>query len=132
MAVIFYLPDHEEKSEVLLKCVAAELPQRNIEIFRVFADLRRRLLIPLSDIRVAVLCCQTKTDLKEISSLGDLLQELKIILILPDDDLDTIAKAHSLRPRYLSWVDQNFIDIGAVLKRMADFYDPCLVVEGRL
>ena len=63
--------------------------------------------------------------------MGDLLQELKLVLILPDDDQDTIVKAHTLRPRYLSWVDQNFIDIGAVLRRMVDLYDPCLVGENR-
>ncbi|MBN1547944.1 MAG: hypothetical protein JW902_14935 [Syntrophaceae bacterium] len=131
MAIILYLPDYEEKGEALLQHMAVELPQRNIEIYRIFPDLCRRLLQPLSDVRVAVLFCMTKNDFLEILSLGDLLLELKIILILPDDDRDTIIKAHNLRPRYLSWVDQNYLDIGAVLRRMVELYDPPQVVENR-
>jgi len=106
-----------------------ELPQRKIETCRVFTDLRRRLLRPLSDLKVAVLLCMTKADLQDIFSLGDLLLDLKIILVLPDDDAETLVKAHHLRPRYLSWLDDDFLDIGVVLKKMIELYDVSLVGE---
>ncbi len=84
---------------------------------------------PSSNLKVAVLFCMTKADLQDVFSLCDLILDLKIILILPDDDEETMAKAHHLRPRYLSWLDDNFLDIGAVLKKMIRLYDVSPVGE---
>lgn len=127
--MIFYLPAYEEKGEELLNRMIVELAPRKIETYRCFQDLRQRLQCPFPDIKVAVLLCMTKADLQEIFTLDELLRDLKIILVLPDDDTETIMKAHNLRPRYLSWLDHNFFDIVAVLKRMVDFYDAPLVKE---
>jgi hypothetical protein len=129
MAVIFYLPAYEERGEELLNRMMVELPQQEVETYRCFPDLRWRLQCPFPDIRVAVLLCMSQADLQEIFSLGEFLQDLKIILVLPDDDTETIIKAHNLRPRYLSWLDNNFFDIVTVLKRMVDLYGAPLVRE---
>jgi len=129
MAVIFYLPSNAEGVEALLHRTKDALPQREIETCRVFGDLRRRLLRPLSNLKVAVLFCMTKADLQDVFSQCDLILDLKIILILPDDDEETMAKAHHLRPRYLSWLDDNFLDIGVVLKKMIRLYDVSPVGE---
>ncbi|MDP1989583.1 MAG: hypothetical protein Q8K00_01065 [Syntrophales bacterium] len=58
-----------------------------------------------------------------IASLGDLLADVKSILILADDDRDTIMKAHTLRPRYITWVDTDFRHIVNVLRNMVALYD---------
>lgn len=129
MSVIFYLPTDEERGEELLNCIMGELTPREIETYRSFPDLRQRLQCPFPDINVAVLLCMTKADLQEIFTLGEFLEELRIILVLPDDDTETIIKAHNLKPRYLSWLDHNFFDIVTVLKRMVDLYDHPLVIE---
>lgn len=129
MSVIFYLPTYEERGEELLNCMTAELFLKEIETYRCFPDLRRRLRCPFPDLKVAVLLCMTKADLQEIFTLGEFLRELRIILVVPDDDTETIIKGHNLRPRYLSWLDNNFFDIVTVLKRMVDLYDAPLVRE---
>ena len=112
-----------------MSCMIGELSPREIETYRCFPDLRQRLQCPFPDINVAVLFCMTKADLQEIFTLGEFLQELRIILVLPDADTETIIKAHNLKPRYLSWLDNNFFDIVTVLKRMVDLYDHPLVIE---
>jgi hypothetical protein len=129
MAVIFYLPAYEEKGEELLYRMMVELPQQKVETYRYFSDLCRRLQGPFPDIKVAVLLCMTKADLQEIFSLGEFLRDLRLILVIPDDDTETIIKAHNLRPRYVSWLDNDFFDIVTVLKRMVDLYDAPLVTE---
>lgn len=129
--MIFYLPAYEEKGEELLNRMITELAPRKIETYRCFPDLCRRLQCPFPDVKVAVLLCMTKAHLQEIFTLGEYLQDLKVILVLPDDDTETIIKAHNLRPRYLSWLDHNFFDIVAVLKRMVDFYDTHQAEEGK-
>ena len=121
--MIFYLPAYDEKGEELLNRMLAELAPRRIEIYRSFQNLRQRIQRPFPDVKVAVLFCMTQADLQEIFTLSECLQDFKIILVLPDDDTETIIKAHNLRPRYLSWMDHDFFDRVAVLKRMVDFYD---------
>lgn len=120
MAVIFYLPACERRGEELLNCMMAELSPKETETYRYFTDLRQRLQCPFPDINVAVLLCLTKDDLQEIFTLGEFLMELRIILVLPDDDTETIIKGHNLRPRYLSWLDNDVFDVVTVLKRMVD------------
>lgn len=127
--MIFYLPAYDEKGEELLNCMITELAPRKIETYRCFQDLRLRIQRPFPDVKVAVLFCMTQADLQEIFTLSEFLQDFKIILVLPDDDTETIIKAHNLRPRYLSWLDQDFFDMVAVLKRMVDFYDTPPVKE---
>ncbi len=121
--MIFYLPGHDEKGEELLNRMIAELAPRGIETCRSFTGLRERIRRPCPDVKVAVLLCLTKTHLREIFTLGEYLQDLKVILVLPDDDAETVIQAHNLRPRYLSWMDHDCFDLVAVLKRMVDFYD---------
>jgi len=121
--MIFYMPAYDEKGEELLNRMLAELAPRRIEIYRSFQNLRQRIQRPFPDVKVAVLFCMTQADLQEIFTLSECLQDFKIILVLPDDDTETIIKAHNLRPRYLSWMDHDFFDMVAVLKRMVDFYD---------
>ena len=51
-------------------------------------------------------------------SLRKLLSDLRLILILPDRDRDTVMSAHALRPRFLTYADGNLDDIAAVLRKM--------------
>jgi hypothetical protein len=62
--------------------------------------------------------CRSKGDLLDILTLQHLLRDVRIILILPDDDDDTLAKGHALRPRFLSYREEGFADIADVLSRM--------------
>ncbi|MCJ7779472.1 MAG: hypothetical protein MUQ27_01475, partial [Acidimicrobiia bacterium] len=51
--------------------------------------------------------------------IRDLLDRIRIILILPDRNKDTINKGHTLFPRFLTYVDGNFDWVTAVLHNEA-------------
>ncbi|MCD6199973.1 MAG: hypothetical protein J7K15_15635, partial [Deltaproteobacteria bacterium] len=51
-------------------------------------------------------------------SVRDLIWDLRLILILPDREAGTIAKGHILRPRFLTYLDSDFTEVAAVLKKM--------------
>ncbi len=51
-------------------------------------------------------------------SMKDLIGDIRIILILPDTEGDTISLGHKLYPRFASYADGNFKDVAAVLEKM--------------
>jgi hypothetical protein len=97
-------------------------PPNNIEVYRNIESLSRRLRQPGADQGIAVLLVANKDDLLDILSIRDLLRNVRIILILPDKEEDTIAKGHMLRPRFLSYIDSDFADVFAVLAKCCDVY----------
>jgi hypothetical protein len=49
---------------------------------------------------------------------------IKIVLILPDRNNETIVIGHKLRPRFLSYTDSDFIDVAVVLENMLKILNP--------
>jgi hypothetical protein len=99
------------------------VPKKKFELCRTVGELSERLRKPHSNVRVAVLFTLSREEIVEVLSLGDLMADVKSILILPDDDRDTLMKAHTLRPRYVTCADCDPIDIVTVFKKMIDLYD---------
>jgi hypothetical protein len=89
-----------------------------MEIYRTIESLSQRLRQPGKNLTVAVLLATSKQELLEILSIKELLFNVRIILVLPDREEDTITKGHSLRPRFLTYADSNYGDIAAVLSKM--------------
>ena len=118
MRLLFYTPVSEGAGEQLQRMMEELVPKNNVEIYRSIEDLSRRLRQPANDLPIAVLLAATRKDLLEILSIRDLLRNIRIILVLPDRDEDTIAKGHMLRPRFLSYTDTNFADVCSVLGKM--------------
>ena len=69
---------------------------------------------------MAVLLAASKGQLSELLSLRELLNDVRIILILPDRGRETISQGHLLRPRFLSYADGDLTDVIAVLSKMLE------------
>lgn len=54
----------------------------------------------------------------KLSSLRTLLLDLRLILVLPFRDVDTVAWAHTLGPRFIAYADSGADPIAAVLAKM--------------
>jgi hypothetical protein len=59
-----------------------------------------------------------KEDLLYLVANKELIWNLRVILILPDREEDTVTKGHLLRPRFLTYADGNFLDVATVLGKM--------------
>ena len=90
------------------------------ETFNSVENLSRRLCRPntLREETIAVLLTVDRKDLLDLISIRDLLDDIGIILILPDDKKETISAGHRLWPRYISYANGNFKDVAAVLNKM--------------
>jgi hypothetical protein len=94
------------------------VPKEKIEVYRTAEDLSSRLREPTYDLSVAVLLAATKEDLSYLISNKELIWNLRVILVLPDRQDDTVTKGHLLRPRFLTYADGNFSDVSTVLSNM--------------
>jgi hypothetical protein len=123
MASILYIPTENGLEHCFRALLEITIPNKEFEIFRSVRELAERFGQPLSNVKVAVLFAVNREAFDELLLLGDLMRDVKTILVLADQDKDTIAKAHSLHPRYITWLDTDFSHVPTVLKRMVDLYD---------
>ena len=123
MASIVYTPSINELERRFLALLEMAIPRKRFEVCYSIGELSTRLGMPLSNVKVAVFFAVTRTEITRILSLGDLMANVKSILVLSDEDKDTMIKAHTLRPRYVTWIDRDLIDVVTVTKRMVDLYD---------
>ena len=123
MASILYIPAENGLEQCFRALLEITVPNKEFEICRSIRELGERLGKPLSNVKVAVIFAINREEIKGILLLGDLIRDVKTILILADQDKDTVMKAHTLRPRYITWLDTDFGNVPTVLKRMVDLYD---------
>jgi hypothetical protein len=118
MGLLVYIPKKDEQGRQLQQMVGGLLWQDSIEIFYEFKyfDFRLRNLTGNEDI--ALLYASTAEDLDDLVANRNLFLNLRLVLILPDSDEGTIAKGHLLRPRFMSYQDNSFADLSAVLQKM--------------
>ena len=89
-----------------------------IEIYRNIDSLNKRLRKPTYNIDIFILIAPNKEQLTEVLLIKEELRDTKIILILPDRESDTISRGHKLYPRFVSYIDSDFKEVGAVLEKM--------------
>lgn len=94
------------------------VPGDDLLVCRSSKDLSQRLRSLGEKYEIAVLVAANTRELEEFVSLEDLLENLRVIFILPDRKKATISKGHKLRPRFLTYMDGDFMDVAAVLKKM--------------
>ncbi len=98
--------------------VEALVPEEKVEVYRTIRSLSERLSLPRSSPAIAVLHARSKRELSDIVSLGHLFNDVRVILILPDREDETIALGHRVRPRFLTFGDSDFTEVLEVLHKM--------------
>jgi hypothetical protein len=125
MDVVFYSSRGGAEEERLQKVIESVVPGWKKELCRTIDDLSERLLQPKNDLSIALLLTAQREDIVELLSMSNLFRNSRIILIAPDRDKETIAIAHRLRPRLLTYIDSDFADVFTVLANMiGDYHRP--------
>lgn len=106
----------KEAGKELQACIVRRFP--GVETVRTIEALTERLRQSMNNREVAVLIAATAEELENFLALGDLLHNLKLVLVLPDREHRTIARGHALRPRLLCYLDDDADEIQAVLAKM--------------
>ena len=119
MKLIFFSPLIDEGNRLLNNLIDHFTAVSGLEIYRTIDTLCERLREPQTNDIILVLFTTSKSSLLEIISITKLLQDVKIVLVLPDRKDETIAKGHMLRPRFVTYADTDFKELYSVINRMA-------------
>jgi hypothetical protein len=102
-----------------LRLVFESLVSRDaMEMFHSIEGLRNRLLRTTYDDGIVVLIADSREELSKLLPILHLFRRVRIILVLPDRKPETIKIGYQLEPRFLSFIDQGFSEVKAVLKKM--------------
>ena len=83
MKILFYTTQNDLAAEQLQSVIETLVLKDQLEMYRTFDSLSRRLCRPSNNLDIAVLAAANGEDLLKILSLSDLLSDIRIILILP-------------------------------------------------
>ena len=123
MNLILYANNNTGSGKQLQAVIEAIVCKNSIEIYRNVERLSKRLCRRRYDVDIAVLLAASHKELQELLAIKELLHDIRIILLLPDNENETIAKGHKLYPRFLSYSDGNFDDVAAILSKMIQYID---------
>jgi len=103
----------------VLGVVESVVPRENIEVFGDLQSLSARLREPLEEEAVLILFIPANPDdLQEILSIRHLLENVRTIVVAPNQETDTVAMAHMLRPRFLTYAGEDLRTLTSVLYKM--------------
>ena len=123
MNVFFYLSVTNKVDVRIQGVVEIAKSMAKTEVFRSIEDISSRLCRPAGSPTVVILLAGNKKDLIDFAFIRYLLSDTPIILVLPDREESTISMGHGLVPRFLTYMDSNLMEVGAVLQKMLENYE---------
>ena len=118
MKPIYYADGRAEAGDRLLHKIEDQVSADFVEAYRNLDDFKQGLLQQRRDTNIGILMAAHPAELQRLITLGKLLMDMRIILILPDRHKETVAAGHRLRPRYIGYADTDLEDVVAVVKQM--------------
>lgn len=102
------------------------VPEGGVEVYRSIEELVHGLHRFYDRDTIVILRAGDREELLRIVSLRNLLQGLRVIILLPDREEETISLAHRLRPRFLGNSEDDLSDTLSVLRKMLGYQSPCV------
>ena len=81
-------------------------------------ELFLRLRKPRLNIKIAVFAIGSSAELDRLLNLKELLADMRLVLVLRDKDPRTLAKAHALAPRFITFSDAGIDPLVSVVEKM--------------
>ncbi len=118
MELLLYSATKQQAGERIQNIIEGIVPIEDIGICRTIESLSIRLRQFRNDLSLAIILASTQKELVDVVFIRELLDDIPIILILPDRKKETISTGSKLRPRFLGYMDSDFQDVKAVLDKM--------------
>jgi hypothetical protein len=120
MYIVLYSASDSDTERRLLEQILRVVKSRDIVRCRTIEELTRGLLFPSYELLAAVVVPDGRKDLDTLTLLRDLLSTVRLILVLPDSEKDTLDAGYRLMPRFVSSSSEDISMIGPVLERMSE------------
>jgi hypothetical protein len=119
MDIFLLMPRPGRGGGRLLDLMLPLAPFVHPEVFFDLPDLAARLRRPKAPESIALIHDPSHEDLRALAELKDYLRGMRILLVLPDQEEETIALAHKLLPSYITYVDNGTSGIMAIIRQLA-------------
>ncbi len=129
MNVFIYAPSTSVRGNHLIRDIGELVPRAALEVFRTPESFRARLLKPKTTFSVSVLFLPREEDLKALVPIRESFRETKMILILADQEKETVSFAHLLFPTYISYVESDYSKTIAVVRTLIEIHKRSLNYE---
>lgn len=118
MRLVFLAPPFNTSARALYETLCTMDGIEQSEYIPSLNQLINHLRNPIGLSSIGVLWPADRNELSNLRTTDYLLRDMRIILILPDHRQDTISEGHLLRPRFVSYADNDPNDIVAVMAKM--------------
>jgi hypothetical protein len=119
MELLLFYQNKAESPGVHMQSRLAQLPLRErVEVFRSIGGLAARLWRPAVNLLIVILLAANRQELEELLAIRHLLGKARVFLMIADEEEETIALAHRLRPRYLGYLGGDFTELALVLGKL--------------
>ena len=119
--ILFYSSKTQDHEIGLGASLRVLVPDESVEMYRSVEEFANRLLHLIDHDAIVIIQAGDRQELLRILSLRDLLQGIRVILLVPDREEETISLAHRLRPRFLANSESGFSDTMSVLRKMLGY-----------
>jgi len=123
LKILLYSSKKEQPGVGIGERLRMLVPEDRFKIYRSVEEFIQGLYRLYDHDTIILLQVKDREELLRIVSVRDLLQGLRVILLVPDRERETISLAHSLRPRFLGNSENDFSDTMSVLQKMIERRD---------
>lgn len=118
MEVLIYFSSETGTGAQLEKIMKKFTADVQLRVFRNWMIFVNKLMSPKINRVIVVIVISQREELLDAISIRDLIHEYRLILILPDEEEETISLGHSLRPNFMTYKMGNLHELEIVLKKM--------------
>jgi hypothetical protein len=116
--LLFYAAQKNRAVEDLETILRDQLPAHKILHCTTMEALEGCLRRPCRELEIVLIFICDAIEMATLSALKPMLLDLRLLLVLPRRDADTVAWAHTLGPRFIAYADNGVDPIAAVLTKM--------------
>ena len=124
MNLIFYEKVSDGIAEQLKGMMKTSIAEDKMEVYHTITILSKRLSKPIDGRVIMVLIAANRNDLLDIFSIRELFGMIRIIIILPNREDESVRMAHQLQPRFLTYMDGELSEVYSVLRKMLKLPEP--------
>jgi hypothetical protein len=118
MRLLFYAPPFNTSARGLYKNLCILEGVHHSEYIGSMNGLMRHLRTPLGISTIGLIWPANQGELSKLLALRYLFRDMRIVLVLPDHEPQTISAGHLLRPRFICHADGEMTDVEAVVAKM--------------
>jgi DNA-binding NarL/FixJ family response regulator len=116
--LLLYAKSKNGVSQALKPILNGGSPGASMETYANLDDLFDRLRKPRLNLKIGILSIGNEKELDRLLSIRELLADMRLVVVLPDKDPQTVAKAHALAPRFITFADAGIEPLVSVVNKM--------------